>query len=366
MTRRQRMLAAIRREPVDRVPFCTYNLHPYMSGEHARDESYRALLCLVEEKAGMLCKADLKAIRPQRIRELHETRAEVRDGNTVVTTIVHTPRGDLRSVTVAPKNQPSRVTESLVKSDADIERYLSLPYEPPQYDITGLLEFETQVGERGLLYVSYADPMYSVATLFDFEEFTIRCLTDLKQVKRLVDGAFEHILHETRAILRACAGHDFLFYTTGPEVATPPMLPPWIFHELVTPYQRKLIEVIHGSGFLCSIHCHGHVRRVLDEIVATGADALEPIEPPPQGDIALDELIERVGGRIALIGYVQDQEFHTAPQGTMTKRVEEIARIVRAQTGYIMSPTCTPFQHPAAETFLRNYAEWVEAAARIL
>jgi hypothetical protein len=31
-----------------------------------------------------------------------------------------------------------------------------------------------------------------------------------------------------------------------------------------------------------------------------------------------------------------------------------------------MTPTCTPFQHPAAATFVRNYSEWIEAADRLL
>jgi len=52
--------------------------------------------------------------------------------------------------------------------------------------------------------------------------------------------------------------------------------------------------------------------------------------------------------------------------GTMTTVAPyPFASIVNGCTGYIMSPTCTPFQHPAAETFRRNYMEWLEAAVRV-
>jgi uroporphyrinogen-III decarboxylase len=367
MTRRERMLAAIRREPVDRVPFCTYNLYPYMDSRHAQDASYRDLLALVEQKAGMFCKAGGARRKDLSETELRtEQNVEQTPQRTVTTTVIHTPKGDLQSVRVSPEDQPGYVTEALLKTDGDIEKFLSLPYAPPEYDISRLVEFERQLGERGVVCVSYADPMCSAASLFDFEDFAIRCVTRPQEVGRLIDFLFERIAEETRRLVRACRGHLFVFHVSGPELATPPLLPPRLFPQLVTSYQRRLIEIIHEAGQLAAIHCHGRVRQVLDEIIATGADALEPIEPPPQGDITLEELLEKADGRMALIGHIQDQEFHTAPPGTLTKRVEDIARLVRGRTGYIMSPTCTPFQHPAAPTFLRNYTEWLEAAARIL
>ena len=41
MTRKERMLAAIRREDIDQIPFATYNLHGCGANEHGRDASYR-------------------------------------------------------------------------------------------------------------------------------------------------------------------------------------------------------------------------------------------------------------------------------------------------------------------------------------
>lgn len=369
MTRKERMLAAVRGEDVDRVPFATYNLHPYGNSAHRRDPSYGELLDLVVEKAGMVCKCGVD-VRPasseEAIRDRTETAVERSGKKTVTTHILHTPKGDLRSVTTTPEDQPSRVTESLIKTDEDIERYMSLPSETYEYDITPVRAMYEELGDRGLVYMNYSDPMYAAASLFDYEDFVIRCTTDTKSVRRLVDHQFERIVEQTRNLAEVCRGYDVLFYTAGPEVATPPMVSPTVFRELVTPYQTKLIEILHDAGHLVSIHCHGRVRQVLDEMVKTGTDVLEPIEPPDQGDISLAELLERVEDRLCLMGYIQDQEFHTVPPGTMTKRVEEIAALVNGRTRYIMTPTCTPFQHPAAETFLRNYTEWIRAADRLL
>ena len=238
MNHKERMFAAFRHQPVDRIPFATYNLHPF-SAPHRHDPSYTGLLDLVWNEAGMLCK-------------------------------------------------------------------------------TGITRQETPATQA--------------------------------------EAARLEVVRQTLPVL---------FYTGGPEICTPPMMAPAMFAKLVTPYQKKLIRMIHDAGFLASIHCHGRVRDVIGEVLATGADVFEPIEPPDQGDISLPELFTAAGNRLCLMGHIQDQEFHYVEPGTMTRHVEEIARVAAGRTGYVMMPTCTPFQHPATDTFRRNYAEWIEAAARM-
>lgn len=66
------------------------------------------------------------------------------------------------------------------------------------------------------------------------------------------------------------------------------------------------------------------------------------------------------------MGHIQDQEFYSAPPGFMTKRVEAIAKVVNGRTGYIMTPTCTPFEHPCSPRYERNFLEWLDAAERLL
>lgn len=367
MTRKERILAAVRRQDIDAVPFATYNLHGCGSNAHTKDESYRDVLALVREKAGVYCKSGLSAAPGQKGGEsLWETTTSVaeEDGNRIETRVLHTPRGDLRSVRVQPPDQPGYMTESYVKTDEDIERYLSLPWEPIDYDDTGLNQREEQIGDWGVVTTSYSDPMHTACRLFDFEDFTIRCLTELPSVLRLVECLFERIAEDTRRRAIAARGHEAIFLTGGPEVATPPMMPPRLFDALVLPFQKKLIEIIHAEGHLAMIHCHGRVAQVLDAMIATGADAIEPIEPPPQGDIGIAELLERTEGRLAVLGHIQDQELHIVPAGTMRRRVEDIARVVDGRTGYVMMPTCTPFQHPATPLWQSNYTEWIETAAR--
>ena len=362
------MLAAIHRQPVDRAPFATYNMNPAHE-RHAEDPSYDSLCRWVRERGAVYCKFGPPPIpnAADRERESHtEVHVEERGDTTVTTRVLHTPKGDLRSVSARPKDQPGLQLEHYVKTDEDIERYMSLPFEPHEYDVEAFRRMVEALEEYGVVMAGYGDPFYHVATVMDFNDLAMRCVTDLAPVQRFADFFYEQILERTRRLVKACQGLPVGLMTGGPEICTPPMMSPALFPTVITRYHRKLVEVIHEGGLFAGIHCHGRVRDVFPEILKTGTDYLEPIEPPDQGDISLAELLEQADGRLCLIGHIQDQELHYVPPGAMTKRVEDIARVVKGRTGYIMTPTCTPFQHPAKETYVRNYLEWMEAAERLL
>ena len=368
MTRKERLLAAVRRQPVDRMPYATYNFHPCGTHGHEAEPTYAEMLQRVRDYAGAFIKVSNGKVgvalsRPRADRT--EKRVEGAGDERTETTVLHTPRGDLTSVRRIPEHKPSMVVKHFLQTDEEIERYLSIPYEPPQFDMARARKAIECAGESAIVAVGFAEPMYATATLFDFQEFCMRCMTDMPSVLRMIDWSFERCLNNVRLLAEAAKGMDVILHTAGPEVCTPPMMPPALFAKLVTPGLTKLVQAIHEGGLLAGVHCHGRVKDALPEIIRAGVDLLEPVEPPPQGDITLEELLEQAAGRICLMGHVQDQEFYTAAPGHMTRWVERIHSAAAGRTGYIMCPTCTPFEFPCSETYRRNYLEWLDAAERV-
>ncbi len=369
MTPKELLLAAIRRQPVDRLPVMTYNFHPFNNrwrrnadGTYTGPPGYQPMMDAVwRTGVGMLCKVSARYRRELDGRTRREERLE--GTSTVTITYLETPRGVLTTRYEKPAEQPGYFVKHLIADDDDLLKYLSLPNDPAEVDLSPAREVYERLGERGLAYLSYEDPMYAVAHLFDFADFVIRCLTQRSLIVEMIEREFARIRVELARLLEQAQGYDFVFYTVGPEVATPPMLSPATFAELVTPYERELVQMIHDAGHLCAIHCHGRVRQVLDQFLEIGPDALEPLEPPPQGDITLEEALTRVEGRMCLMGYIQDQDLYTARPGEMRARVEEICRLVRGRSGYIMTSSATPYMDPPPPQFVRNYVEYLEAAA---
>ena len=360
---KERMLSAIRRDQVDRVPVATYNFHPF--GEFPQEPAYLPMLkALYEAKnVGILCKSPVehRGGREDRLKVERQAQEEA----VLTITQLNTPKGKLKMVHRKPKDQPGYCVEPLIKDDRDVEKFLSLPAETSFPDLAPTKEMYEKLGDKGLAYVAYGDPFYSVARWFGFEDFAVRCIRQFSLIKELVEREFERIKAELKLTLDQAKGYDFLFYTAGPELATPPLLSPEIFGTLITPYQRELVRMIREAGHLCSIHCHGKVKAVFDQFFEIGANVLEPMEPPPQGDISLKEALDKAEGRMCLMGYIQDQDLYTLSPKEIREKIEAIFYLTKRRTGYIMTPSATPYMFPPPERFVRNYLEFIRAADTI-
>ena len=369
MNPKQRMMAAVQRHPADRMPVMTYNFHPFADrwqrqpdGTYAGIPEYQPMMDAVwRTGTGMLCKVSAQ-FRGE-IQERTRSEETWRGTSQVTTTTIETPKGPLHTVLEKPAGQPGYHVKSLIANDDDVARYLSLPNEPSQVDLSAAKAVYEALGDQGLAYLYYLDPMFAVAHLFDFEDFCLRYATQRSLIVEMIERAFERTRGELAQMLAQAEGYDFLFYTGGPEVATPPMLSPAAFGELVTPYERALVQMIHDAGYLSSIHCHGKVRLVLDQFLEIGCDALEPMEPPPQGDIPLEEALDKAAGRICLMGYIQDQDLYTGSPAEMRGKVRAIRDVVQGRTGYAMTSTATPYMDPPPQQFVDNYVAYIEAAA---
>ena len=360
MNPKERMLAAVQRKPVDRLPVATYNFHPL--GSHADEPGYEPMLQALEqsENVGILCKT--AALRTGG-REVFFSTTRRQEGEDIYTiTKVETPRGSLRTVRRKPGIHPEYVVEPLIKDAGDIEKYLSLPNDPATIDIRPAREISEKLGSKGLTYVKYQDPFSDLSYWFDFEDFTIKCVTEATMIEELVQREFERIQQELTQMVAQCKEQEFLFYTAGPEIATPPLFPPHVFARFVTRYQKELVKIIKDGKQFSSIHCHGRVAEVFEDFIQMGADLLEPLEPPPQGDISLSEAVQRGRGRISLMGYLQDQDLYTLSPSEIEKKVEEIRGLMGTQTGYILTTTATPFMFPPPRQFVDNYVQFIRSA----
>ena len=119
-------------------------------------------------------------------------------------------------------------------------------------------------------------------------------MTEPARFQRLLERFSEVLLAKTAEVAEALPGRLWRIY--GPEFAAPPYLPPRLFRQYVCRYVTPMIEIIHRSGGYARIHSHGRLKDILDDIAAMGADALDPIEPPPQGDVELAYVRRRYGG----------------------------------------------------------------------
>jgi len=359
MDSRERLLRVIRRQPVDRVPISTYELVGWNPDSWENQQpAYRGLMDLIREKTD--CMYMLGFDSPNAAARItvtewdegpHHYRREV----------LHTPRGDLTSVS---RQDPGLNTvwrlERLLKTDEDIARYLSQPIDPAPPDLSAFAVAQARLGDKGIPLISLGDPICVVAELFEFGEFMVRAMTQPGQIAALLEHVAPAIYAHLDYLLAQGVGP--LFRICGPEYVTPPYLPPSLFEQFVVRYTAPMVERIHRHGAYARIHCHGRIRHVLPMIVEMGADALDPVEAPPSGDITLAEVKRLYGGRLCLMGNLQLRDLETATDGEMRRIVQETMEAGKPGGGFVIMPTAAPINADLSPVTERNYRIFIETA----
>jgi uroporphyrinogen-III decarboxylase len=391
-TRRERLMATLRGEPVDRPAVNFYEIGGFDVDPSDPDEfnvyhdpSWRPLLQLAEQRTDLIRMRSPVRSRswdPQSrasVPARQERRAGTHDLQGDLVQIHHyvqdqwycahtTIRIGGRTLSSTTRRDPSVdtiwTTEHLLKSTDDLNAYLELPEEffAEQVDVAKLIEEDAKVGDRGIVMVDTEDPLCAAASLFRMEDFLTVALTEPVLFHRLLDKLSGPLYARTDHVSEAFPGHLWRIY--GPEYAAEPFLPPRLFKEYVVRYTEPMVRAIHKHGGFARVHCHGRIGAILDLICEMGADATDPIEPPPHGDVSLEYVRRKYGERLVLFGNIElsdiesmePSEFETLVKQTLTDGTRGQGR------GFVLMPSAAPNGRQIASRTLKNYETMVRLA----
>ncbi|HQK92425.1 MAG TPA: uroporphyrinogen decarboxylase family protein [Armatimonadota bacterium] len=365
MTSRERTLTAYRGGQPDRVPVRIWGVEPGMEPPHP---VYAPLVAAAQERTDMVASwaaatgvfmtvSDEVSVRTEERPSRH---AEYRDSITTYTT----PAGEITSVfTFSPAGRPGYTAKYLLETREDIERLLSIPYVPPRPDVSSYFEKQERLGDEAPICVGFGvDAMYAVNSIMGSETFAIMSIEDRATLRRLLDVFQQRTYEYLEYLLQQGVGP--LFGYVGPELCIPPLQSPMDFDEFVVPYDRELADLVHRYGGIMWVHCHGRMGPVLEKFADMHADCLNPIEPPPMGDVTLAEAKRRVGGRLALEGNIQSGDFYRVTPDQMRRLVRRALEEGAPGGGFTLCPTSTPWNDPTVDgQTIDNWLAFIDEAS---
>lgn len=252
---------------------------------------------------------------------------EIEEGVSISRT-VRTPLGDLsdRIEQMGGKGtygiDPTPVIkEPLLKGPEDL---VKLPYlfpDPDRLHLDDLGEIIRAVGERGLVEVQIDSAVDQKAgDAYGLANLMVACYDDPAFVRDLLSICQEQTLRETKAVLKAGVQVVFAswFYASLSAGWSPQL-----YREFFFPLVKEHVDLVHSYGALYHYYDDGKCAILVDDIVASGADAISTLAPPPFGDVDLAEVKARVGNRICLMGNVD--LLSVVKQGT-PEEIEEAVR----------------------------------------
>lgn len=365
MNSRERILTTLRGEAPDRVPISTYELVGYNSKAFENnDPSYARLMDAIRENTDCICMWDPRsnATFLESSYPVDMDVQEQREGNaTIYKRTLHTPKGNLTQTTKTVDGlHTTWQIEHWCKSLDDVDKALSIPYHPLEYDVSDYARIKNEVGDKGIVMASLADPLWLAADLMEFGQYTVWALTETEHFANTVAMMHERCMENLRRTLEVNVVD--LYRICGPEYATPPYLPPEHFGRFVVPYVSDMVELIHSKGAKARIHCHGRIGQVLDMIRETGAGSIDPCEAPPDGDIVLSDVKKRVGGEMCIFGNIQLKVLEIGTADEVGRVVRECMNSAKEGGGYIIMPTAAPINSPLAKRTEENYLRFIDAA----
>jgi len=373
MTSRERLLATLSGKIPDRVPISTYELCAHNSRSFENNEpSYSDLMDFIRKNTDAITYWNPASNGRQANSSYRaDENTELFDSGDyhVRRRIIRTPSRELTSTVKWTDNVKTNwTTEHLCKNTADIDALMNLPWTPVEYNLDDYPRIWRELGknsEHGIIMSSVNDPVCCAMDMMEFGEATVWALTEKDHFAATLKELHRRNMANLRNLLELHKQKSYkveLYRIVGPEYLTPPYLPPSYFEEFVYPYVCEIVELIHEYGSYARVHCHGKIGRVLDMIINTGADGIDPCEAPPDGDIELVDIKRKCAGKMTIFGNLELKLLERGSAEDARNAVKACMAAAKEGGGYVILPTAAPINIPLEPQTAENYKTFITTA----
>jgi hypothetical protein len=382
----RRVMAAYRGEKADRIPICTpISWDPMRDIDKEKPGGWRSRPDFI--RVARLVQQHCDATPPhnavsrpavsskgsyQRFLEAPNEYIEERPSEklnavrTRHTMILHTPKGDL--TWAYDEDEGIDTNWDMIKpvnSLEDVDRLLSVPY---RFDKPDPAQFEPfrrhrkEMGQHALCGAGVNSMVAMLVGIMDYEQVLEWILTEPGVIKTLADTWLQRTWERVEFLLDQGVGPFWLF--NGVERASPPMMGPKQWAELVEPYDGTIMKRIkeRDPASIIHVHCHGKVGTLLESFIRMGADSTDPVEPPPQGDIEFVDAKRLADGRLTLYG---NMEFVDMERCRPDEIEEKVRRAIEdgGKAHMVLFPSAVPHEQHTPQ-MLANAERYIQAGLK--
>jgi uroporphyrinogen decarboxylase len=158
----------------------------------------------------------------------------------------------------------------------------------------------------------------------------------------------------------ACTQFPLDWLWTGDDVGSQlsMLMSPETWRKLIKPHLRRIFAVGKSQGLWVAYHCCGALRPIIDDLIEIGMDVLNPVQCNCPGMDPL-ELKKEFGTDLAFMGGVDTQD--VLPFGTVDDVRRATARLIAGMTrdggGYILAASHAVPPETPNENIFAVYAE---------
>lgn len=220
-----------------------------------------------------------------------------------------------------------------IKTMKDLDKYIPPDYRKESRYKTLEKSLERHKGKKTVIL--HLNDVFSIPSrLMTYEEFMMSVSDEPELVEGLIDMSIEVNLQMAKEAVKR--GVKIIY--TGDDYAynNGPMMSPTTFKNIFFPRLCKVMKGYKDLGLYVIKHTDGNIMPIIDMVIDSGIDCLDPIDPLAGMNLA--EIKRKYGNRIAIKGNVDCAQ--TLTFGSVQDTIEETKKCLRAAAGgggYILS-----------------------------
>ena len=180
-----------------------------------------------------------------------------------------------------------------------------------------LADAKKRLSGRALIYDWNGDGVFWLMGGDDMMAFSIRLYEDPQGVHREAREKCERSKRLAR--IQADQGADFICVNSDFAFNNAPFISPAMFAEFITPYLTEIVDEIHHLGLKAMLHSDGDLNLIMDQLVGSGIDGLQSIDP--QGHMDIKKIKADYGDKIFLMGNVHTAKMQDADEEVIREPV---------------------------------------------
>jgi uroporphyrinogen decarboxylase len=197
-----------------------------------------------------------------------------------------------------PESTPVPI-EGPIKTPDDLKKYT--PPDPTAADVLGQIpEIVARYGGEKAVTAICRDSFFNPAFLRGTTQYLMDMIDNPSLVFELVEIALSYDIPAMQRMI--AAGVDVVVFGDDYADKNSTLMSPKHFEKFVLPGLKRCVDAAHEAGAYVVKHTDGNIMSVIDMIVDTGIDGLNPLEPVAGMDIGL--IKHKYGDRIALVGNI--------------------------------------------------------------
>lgn len=190
----------------------------------------------------------------------------------------------------------------------------------------------------------------------DYTDFCYRLFDEPEEIDRYCETLYKNFLEQSTRL--AEAGIDGIYIAADVADNRAPFFNPEQLQRWYFPYLKKNVAHLKSLGLFAILHTDGNISRLLDDIKASGIDALQAIDPVAGMDIV--GVKRAFGNEVAVCGNLDCGLMLTGTPDAVYASASDIIKKCKPGGGFVFGNTNAVDAQTPLENYRALLAAWNE------